>query len=63
MRYAILKVVVEYDETKTDAESVATALDRLMETAMSTPGILEEYGNPDVGEFLIDQDDAQTIPI
>jgi hypothetical protein len=63
MRNAILKVVIEYDETQTDAESVATALDTLMTTALSTPGILDEYGHVDVGEFLIAQDDAQTLPI
>lgn len=44
---------VEIDDSMTDAESVATALDRLMETALSTPGILEEYGDPKVGEFMI----------
>jgi hypothetical protein len=38
----------------TDDESVARALDRLMESALSTPGILDEYGDVEVGEFLID---------
>jgi hypothetical protein len=46
-------VDVEFDDAVTDAESVATALDRLMETVLSTPGILEEYGDPEVGEFEI----------
>jgi hypothetical protein len=36
-----------------DAESLACAMDRLLETALSTPGILSEYGNPRVGEFYV----------
>lgn len=46
-----LTLTVEYDPKRTDAESVATALDRLLETVMSTPGILDEYGPIQVGEF------------
>ena len=61
MKTAKLLLSVEYDETKTDAEAVATALDRLLETAMSTPDILSEYGPVDVGEFLIDDPDSQTM--
>ncbi len=48
-----LTIDVEYDPDITDDESVACALDRLMETALSTPGILDEYGGPRVGEFFI----------
>ena len=46
MAKAILMLQVEFDPEKTDAESIAVAADRLLETALSTPGILEEYGNP-----------------
>ena len=46
MAKAILNVEVEYDERVTDAEALASATDRLLETALSTPGIMEEYGDP-----------------
>ena len=48
-----LTIDVEYDPAVTDADSMASALDTLMETALSTPGILDEYGNPRIGEFGI----------
>jgi len=50
---ATLTIDIEYDPEITDAESVASALDMLLETAMSTPGIFEEYGNPKVEEFFV----------
>jgi hypothetical protein len=52
-RVATLKVEVLYDPEVTDAESLASALDTLMETALSTPGILDEYGVVDVGDFYV----------
>lgn len=48
-----LTVDIQYDERQTDPEALACAMDRLMETALSTPGILAEYGNPTVDEFLV----------
>lgn len=48
-----LYVEIEFDDEITDAESMATALDQLMKTALSTPGILEEYGDPEIGEFFV----------
>jgi hypothetical protein len=48
---AQLYVEVEFDPVLTDAESLATAMDRLMETALSTPDILADYGHPAVKEF------------
>jgi hypothetical protein len=48
-----LIVAIEYDPTMTDGEGLACAMDRLLETALSTPGILEDYGNPNVGEFFV----------
>ena len=47
---------VEYDADKTDPEGLATALDTLMETALSTPGILDEYGAVNVGVFFVQED-------
>ena len=40
---------VEYRPEHTDPESLATAVDRLLETILSTPGIMEEYGDPTFG--------------
>lgn len=48
-----LTVDIEYDENVTDPEGLACAMDRLLETALSTPGIMDEYNNPKVGEFLV----------
>ena len=48
-----LTVDIKYNGRKTDPESLASAMDRLLETALSTPGILEEYGEPRVGEFFV----------
>ncbi|MGA2259583.1 MAG: hypothetical protein ABSG53_33320 [Thermoguttaceae bacterium] len=53
MAKTTLTLDIEYDPELTDPEGLASAMDRLMETALSTPDILEEYGNPTVGEFLI----------
>ena len=48
-----LTLEIEYDPALTDPDGLASAMDRLMETAFSTPGIMAEYGDPTVGEFLI----------
>jgi hypothetical protein len=48
-----LTLDIEYDPEMTDPEGLASALDRLLETALSTPDILEECGNPSLGEFLV----------
>ena len=55
-----LTVEIEYDSQKTDPESLACAMDRLLKTALSTPDILEEYGNPTVGEFFVAKETAAT---
>ena len=44
---------IDYDPGVTDPEGLASAMDRLLETAISTPGILDEYNNPRFGEFLV----------
>lgn len=53
-----LVVHVLYDSDKTDPESLASALDTLLETALSTPGILDEYGTVTVGDFLVQESDG-----
>jgi hypothetical protein len=47
-----MTIDVELDERVTDAESVSRALDVLMETALGTPGVLDEYGDVRVGVFV-----------
>jgi hypothetical protein len=48
-----LFLTIDYDPNVTDPESLASAMDRLLETALSTPGIMDEYDNPKMGEFLV----------
>ena len=50
---ATLEIEVRFDSTQTDAESIASALDQLLETAMSTPGILEDYGSVIADAFYV----------
>ena len=50
---ATLTVNVEFDPNVTDAESIASAADRLMETILSTPEIMEEYGDPRFAPFFV----------
>ena len=50
-----LTLDIDYDPTMTDPEGLACAMDRLMATICSTPGILDEYGNPTIGEFFVEQ--------
>jgi len=51
-----MTVMIRFDEGVTDAESLATAMDTLMETALSTPGILDDYGNPTIDKFFVDSE-------
>ena len=55
-----LTVEVEYDPAMTDPEGLACAMDRLLETALSTPDIVSEYGNPKMGEFLVAKETASS---
>lgn len=48
-----LTIEVEFDPDMSDIDSVASAMDTLMKTALSTPGIMDEYGNPKIGEFYV----------
>lgn len=53
MAICTLSITVRFDPNITDSESLASAADTLLETALSTPGILEDYGNPSFGEFEV----------
>jgi len=48
-----LTVEIEYDPRKTDPEGLACAMDRLLETALSIPEVMDEYGRPAVGQFFV----------
>ena len=58
MKTTTLTVDIEYDPHKTDPEGLACAMDRLLETALSTPGILDDYGNPTIREFFVAKETA-----
>jgi len=49
----VLKIEVDYDDSMTDPEALAAAMDRLLKTVRCTPGILDEYGNPSFGMFFV----------
>ena len=53
MAKTTLTLDIGYDPELTDAEALSIAMDRLLETALSTPGIMQEYGDPQIGEFLV----------
>jgi hypothetical protein len=53
METCTLTIQVQYDPQVTDPEALASAADVLLETALSTPGILDEYGEPQFGEFFV----------
>ncbi len=53
MKTATLQLTVRYDENITDADAVTNAANLLLSTALSTPDILQEYGNPTFSEFEI----------
>jgi hypothetical protein len=53
MAKTLLVIEVEYDPATTDPEALASAADTLLGTALSTPGILDEYGTPQFEEFLV----------
>jgi hypothetical protein len=50
---AVLSVTVEYDDSITDADLVCEALDTLLENALSTDGVLDEVGTPEVGSLHV----------
>lgn len=55
---ARLCLEVEYNPTYTDPEGLANAHDRLLETALSTPGIMDEYGEPYFGPCHVASSDT-----
>jgi len=58
MQTAFLSIPVEFDPAQADAEGIANAADTLLATALSTPGVLDDYGNPRFGSFVISTQSA-----
>ena len=54
MAKTVLTIEVEYDEKVTAPEAIASAANRLLETALSTPGILGEHGDLCFGDFVVE---------
>jgi hypothetical protein len=50
LAFTTLSLEVRYNPRKTDPESLASAFDTLLETAMSTPDILDDYGPIELAE-------------
>lgn len=48
-----LVIEVAYDPEITSPEDLCEALDKLIETATSTQGVLDEHGSPDVYSFEV----------
>ena len=63
MKTGRLRIDVVYDETKTDLDAIACAADTLLETALSTPGILDEYANPTFEPFYVQYHDEKRGPV
>lgn len=51
MAKTVLTIEVKYDENATDPDSLASAVNILLQTALSTPGVLEDLGELHFGEF------------
>jgi hypothetical protein len=58
MAKTTLNLEIEYDPQKTDPDGLVHAMDQLLETALSTPGILDHYGNPAVGQISVVEEPA-----
>ena len=58
---ALLTIEIEYDDQKTDAESVAMAADKILQVG-SGEVPLDEYGNPTFFEFFVADDDGVPTP-
>ena len=61
MKKALLTIEIEYDEEKTNAESIAAVVDNLLQLGQdSVP--LDEYGDPEIGEAFVAMDDGKLTP-
>jgi len=53
MAKTTLTLDLDYDPEVTHPEGLASAMDRLLETALSIPQVMDEYGSPKFGEFFV----------
>jgi hypothetical protein len=53
MAKTTLTIDITYDPEVTHPEGLASAMDRLLETALSIPQVMDEYGPPKFGEFFV----------
>lgn len=60
MKTTTLTIDVNFDPEVTDAESLAQAADNLLETSLCTPGIVEEYGDPNFHAFQVQ---SERVPL
>jgi len=51
IKTATFTLEVEYDSESTDPDWISHSLDKLLETATSTTGVLDECGSICIGEF------------
>jgi hypothetical protein len=56
LRVTNISFSVVYDDSVTTAEEVCDTLDNLLLGAISTEGILDLIGNPDVGTLEVERD-------
>ena len=54
MRISIMSLTVTYDENKADVDGLAQAMDTVLQTALSTPGLLSDFGNVEIGSLDVD---------
>ncbi len=60
MAKTVLTIEVEYDERATDPDSLASAVNILFQTALSTPGVLEDLDSLRFGEVAATPADDKT---
>lgn len=48
-----LQLTVSYDRKQFDEDAICEAVDRVLQNALETPGVLDEVGNPSVGSFEV----------
>ena len=60
MKTTKLYLEVEFNPRLTDPEGLANAVDRLLETVLSTPGIMDEYDNPRFGPCWVQVANVKT---
>lgn len=53
-----LFIDVEFDAKQTDAQQLATAADTLSQMSSSTSSVLDEFSNPQFGEFFSDEGES-----